>query len=157
GYSVSGGVVYRGQRIPSLYGAYVFADYVSGNIWSVHYENSQANDWQQLLTSTNGVASFGYDPANGDVLVIGHKSGKIYRLDYINIDAGDDIPPTLADTGIFKDTPKLTLKDGFIGYDVNTPFWSDGAIKRRWFAMLRNGNIEEGTNDTWSFPDGTIW
>jgi uncharacterized repeat protein (TIGR03806 family) len=157
GYSVTGGVVYRGQRIPSLYGAYIFADYVSGNIWSVKYENGQANDWRQLLTSTNGIASFGYDPANSDVLVIGHTSGKIYRLDYIGIDDGGDIPQTLADTGIFKDTPNLTLKDGFIGYDVNTPFWSDGALKRRWFAMLRSGNIEEGPNGTWTFPDGTIW
>jgi uncharacterized repeat protein (TIGR03806 family) len=157
GFSVTGGVVYRGDRIPSLYGNYVFADYVSGNIWSLHYDNGQTSDWKQLLTSTNGVAGFGYDPRNGDVLVLGHDSGKIYSLDYVSIDDGGNIPPTLADSGIFRDTPNLTLKDGFIAYDVNMPFWSDGAIKRRWFAMLQSGNIEEGSDGTWKFPDGTMW
>src|SRR4030095_5123450 len=37
GFSITGGVVYRGNRIPALYGAYVFGDYGSGNIWMLRY------------------------------------------------------------------------------------------------------------------------
>ena len=40
GYSVTGGVVYRGSRIPQLNGAYVFGDYGSGNIWTLRYDGS---------------------------------------------------------------------------------------------------------------------
>jgi glucose/arabinose dehydrogenase len=35
GCSVIGGVVYRGQAIPSLRGAYLFSDYCSGTLWAI--------------------------------------------------------------------------------------------------------------------------
>jgi glucose/arabinose dehydrogenase len=38
GSSVTGGLVYRGTRISQLYGAYVFGDYESGNIWILRYD-----------------------------------------------------------------------------------------------------------------------
>src|SRR5262249_46556512 len=40
GRAVIGGVVYTGNRIPQLTGAYVFGDYISGNIWSMRYNGS---------------------------------------------------------------------------------------------------------------------
>jgi len=56
GFSITVGVVYRGQRIPSLYGAYIFGDYVSGNVWSIRgaYEDDQwrvgRNGWESGFT-----------------------------------------------------------------------------------------------------------
>ncbi|MFZ4733904.1 MAG: PQQ-dependent sugar dehydrogenase, partial [Pirellulales bacterium] len=35
GNSITGGRVYRGGRITALHGAYVFADYVNGNVWAL--------------------------------------------------------------------------------------------------------------------------
>ncbi|RYD39065.1 MAG: hypothetical protein EOP85_16600, partial [Verrucomicrobiaceae bacterium] len=35
GQSITGGFIYRGSALPELTGKYVFADYVSGNIWSL--------------------------------------------------------------------------------------------------------------------------
>lgn len=163
GFSVTGGVVYRGDRIPSLYGAYVFADYVSGNLWSVRYENGQTNNWNQLLVLNDGsvaggIASFGYDPRNGDVLAVDHLHGKILRLDYIDMDEGSNLPLSLADTGLFSDVSNLTLKQGFVPYDVNMPFWSDGALKRRWFALLSaDSKIGQDSSGMWQFPDGAVW
>jgi hypothetical protein len=38
GKSITGGLVYRGQRLPELVGYYVYADYVSGKIWGLKYD-----------------------------------------------------------------------------------------------------------------------
>ena len=35
GCSVSGGFVYRGEGVPSLYGSYVYGDFCSGRIWAL--------------------------------------------------------------------------------------------------------------------------
>jgi glucose/arabinose dehydrogenase len=37
GKSITGGPVYRGERLPELEGHYLYADYVSGRIWALKY------------------------------------------------------------------------------------------------------------------------
>ena len=38
GRSITGGVVYRGARVPELNGAYLYADFVSMRIWALWYD-----------------------------------------------------------------------------------------------------------------------
>lgn len=38
GKSITGGFVYRGQRLPELIGYYVYADYVTGKTWGLKYD-----------------------------------------------------------------------------------------------------------------------
>jgi glucose/arabinose dehydrogenase len=38
GKSITGGLVYRGNRLPELVGYYIYADYVTGNIWGLKYD-----------------------------------------------------------------------------------------------------------------------
>src|SRR5207253_2721406 len=132
--SVIGGLVYRGQRLSQLSGAYVFCDYTTGNFWAFRYDGSQVNDFQQL-TAHAGMAGFGVDPTNGDILVADHDNGKIWRLDYQSTFTGTPLPATLADTGAFADLQNLNPNAGILPYDVNVPFWSDGARKQRWFSV----------------------
>lgn len=39
GKSITGGTVYRGERIPELRGHYLYADYVSGRLWALAYDD----------------------------------------------------------------------------------------------------------------------
>jgi glucose/arabinose dehydrogenase len=40
GKSITGGTVYRGKKFPELEGKYLYADYVSGLIWALHYDEA---------------------------------------------------------------------------------------------------------------------
>jgi glucose/arabinose dehydrogenase len=85
GYSVTGGYVYRGQS-PGLQGVYLFADFVTNQLWSFRVENGVkldfANRTAQLLPdigSVGNIASFAEDAA-GNLYVLG-LGGQIHRLD----------------------------------------------------------------------------
>ena len=83
GFSVTGGFVYRGSRLPELNGAYIFADYGSGRIWQMRYEvnNGVTNITPRAQIATrSGISCFGPDPANGDVLMGLVESDAIHRL-----------------------------------------------------------------------------
>ncbi len=68
------------------------------------------------------------------------------------------LPRTLADTGAFSDLVNLTPNAGIVPYDINVPFWSDGAHKKRWFSLPATDLAIGFERDSpWSFPVGTVW
>jgi len=156
GNAIIGGVVYRGSRLSQLYGAYVFSDNVSGNVWTLR-ANGTNQVPSQRITGAASPAAIGVDPRNGDVL-IAQLGGQIMRLNYDSSPVGTPLPPTLADTGAFSDLASLKVNPGIVGYEVNVPFWSDGAQKQRWFS-IPNLDATMGFNrdGNWSLPEGSIW
>lgn len=40
GLSITGGLVYRGSKLPELAGKYIYADYVTGKIWALTYDTA---------------------------------------------------------------------------------------------------------------------
>lgn len=155
GMSVTCGVVYRGNALPGLDGSLIFADYQSGNFWAMNVD-VQPYTRKRLLGAGTGIAGFGYDPRNGDVLVVHHDSGKILRLQYSS-GVPDNLPTTLSASGIFSDLSKLTPNTGIYGYDVNVPLWSDGALKQRWFSVPANQKMHFEPDGNWTFPSGSVW
>jgi glucose/arabinose dehydrogenase/mono/diheme cytochrome c family protein len=157
GNAVVGGLVYHGSRLPQLDGHYVFGDYLTGNIWALRYDGTNASQLRRL-TSQVGVASFGVDPSNQDILMTFPWVGaEIQRLIYRG-DAGALLPARLSDTGAFSSLAGLQPHSGIVAYEVNTPFWSDHALKRRWFAVPDPATfIGFSSNSNWSFPAGTVW
>lgn len=157
GTVVTGGVVYRGTRISQLFGAYIFADYASGNVWATFYNGTNATPFQRLA-GNGGIAGFGIDPSNGDVLMADQFLNRIRRLTYNATSVGANLPATLADTGAFTNLSTLTPHAGIVPYDLNVPFWSDNAKKTRWFS-IPNTNLDITFNRTnnWQFPTGTVW
>lgn len=77
GQSITGGVVYRGSKIRQLFGAYVFADFVSGKVWAL----SRAGDSVQTrqLTLLDNPINIGSD-SEGELLVTTAR-GEVYRVE----------------------------------------------------------------------------
>jgi uncharacterized repeat protein (TIGR03806 family) len=163
---VIGGVVSRGARLSQLYGAYLYAEYATGEIWYLRQTNGVLTQSNLLFNAGSGerIATFGTDPSNGDVLYAAHlttgfaTSARIKRIIYNSTTNGAPIPPTLAAAGVFANLTNLMPHAGIVPYDINVPFWSDHAIKSRWFSVP-NTNLTIGfnANVNWSFPTGTVW
>jgi mono/diheme cytochrome c family protein len=159
GNAVIGGVVYRGARLSQLYGAYIFSDNGSGSVWMLRYDGTNSTPFQRLTgnPTASGPSAFGVDPRNGDVLIAQLNNNQIGRLDYNSTNTGAALPATLSGTGAFSDLTTLTPSAGIVPYDINVPFWSDNAIKTRWFSVPNTSlTIGFNPNGNWSFPTGGV-
>ena len=76
--AVIGGVVYRGPGVPSLNGAYLYADYCSGEVWSLRYDGASVTDHTLLDDSLQYITAFGEDEG-GEAYLLSF-DGFIYRL-----------------------------------------------------------------------------
>ncbi len=79
GCSITGGYVYRGQEFPVLVGQYLFADYCTGIVWATARDASGTWHTRQVGKFDDTISSFGED-AVGELYVVGHGSGTIYKL-----------------------------------------------------------------------------
>ena len=88
GCSVTGGYVYRGSRVPSLRGVYVFGDACTGTVWGLTQSGGQMTGQQGLnldglsdATGSSGfsISSFGEDAA-GELYLLS-LGGGVYRFD----------------------------------------------------------------------------
>ncbi len=78
GCSITGGYVYRGSRIPSLDGAYVYGDFCSGKIWALRYDGSRVTESIQVADTRIRISSFGED-AEGELYIL-DLDGEIYKF-----------------------------------------------------------------------------
>ncbi len=155
GRAVIGGRVFHGSQYPDLKDKYVFGDFVSGHIWWLEGIENPTVTW---LASDPNLSSFGIDPSNGDLLVTSLLTGRIRRLVFVPPEQSAPLPQTLAATGIFRNLATLDTVDEFVPYDVNVTFWSDFALKKRWFSTEgTTGSFGFSTNDPWSSPIGARW
>jgi uncharacterized repeat protein (TIGR03806 family) len=104
---------------------------------------------------------------------VGAGSGQPYGLTsrlpmnaFLNLPttAAGSMPALLSQVGIFSNTPGMTPVTALIPYTPNTPLWSDGALKTRYFAVPNNGGtitpdeqIGFAPTGSWSFPAGTVF
>lgn len=63
GKSITGGHVYRGTKIPELVGSYLYADYVSGQVWALTYdfERKEVTANRTIRAKGTPVITFGED------------------------------------------------------------------------------------------------
>jgi uncharacterized repeat protein (TIGR03806 family) len=170
GRAVIGGYVYRGSEFAKdLGGKYIFGDNVMRTVWAL---DETATPVKKTLlcvmpkgtgpnsgTDYTGLSSFGTD-ADGEIYFCQMSSigGSIYKLQ-----RGGPPPPTrvmpklISQTGVFADLTNLSPADFLIPYTVNSPLWSDGAVKTRWFMLPTNTVIGFAANGEWTFPAGSVF
>jgi uncharacterized repeat protein (TIGR03806 family) len=170
GRAIIGGYVYRGREFAhDLGGKYIFGDNVMRTVWAL---DETTTPFKKILlcimpkgtgpnagTDYTGLSSFGTD-ANGEIYFCQMSSigGRIYKLQ-----RGGPPPPIkllpklLSQTGAFADLKNLSPADALIPYTVNSPLWSDGAVKSRWLVVPTNTVIGFAATGEWTFPAGTVF
>jgi uncharacterized repeat protein (TIGR03806 family) len=157
GVSITGGFVYRGTRLGSLTGRYLFADFGTGRTFA-HVPGSAP----RVLTAADAIATAAQpsafaEAADGELFVLGYGNGFVYSLQPAT-GGTDTIPASLVDTGCVDRTQPTRPSSGLIPYAPNAPFWSDGTAKERWIGLPASApnTISAGTDGDWSFPNGTV-
>ncbi|ACE85692.1 starch-binding protein [Cellvibrio japonicus] len=157
GFSIIGGVVYRGNQLPGLNGRFIFGDYVTKRIWSIVDGEAKAIVSEAF---PENIASFGTDLSGEDLLVstygveYGGRS-TIYRV-VDDAAAAVQIPAKLSATGLFADLQNLIPVNGVLEYSVNTQGWFDGAHVRHFIALPNDKNIGFDPTNKWDLPVGTV-
>ena len=155
GKSVTGGFVYRGSRLPELWGKYIFGDYETGRIWALERVQGGPPEVTLLTYSRKRISSFGEGP-DGELYVLTFDDN-VQQLERaappMNL---EPFPERLSETGCFSDTANLVLAPGVIPYDVNSPLWSDGAIKLRALALPRGGQMTYDADGVFGLPVGSV-
>ena len=84
GKSITGGLVYRGKRLPELIGHYLYADFVSGRMLALQYnsETGKVDKNYQIWEDGLPVIAFGEDEQGEIYYLVESSIGEnIYRLE----------------------------------------------------------------------------
>jgi len=94
GRSITGGYVYRGNRLLPYRGTYFFADYLSARVWSFRHDGINMHEFQEHTaqldpggTELSAISSFGEDAA-GELYIVS-LDGTIHKIVDLN---GAELP-----------------------------------------------------------------
>lgn len=155
GTSITGGHVYRGSRLPNLYGHYLFGDFVAGTLWATLRTGAGVSPKSVVTNQTGGFGIASMELIDEEIYIVNLGQGVIQTLSPTDDNAAS-VPQWLSQTGVFEDLTTLQTTPGLIPYDVNTPLWSDGSVKYRWLALPDTGAIRFATTGAWTFPTGAV-
>lgn len=167
--SLTGGVVYHGDRFPELRGCYLYGDYSTGRIWAAQHDGERVLRHDLIADTTLQITSFCVTD-RGDILMSDHQAaqqGGIHRLARRPPTPAvqRSFPQRLSESGLFASITDHTMAAGVIPYGVNSPLWSDGTHKVRFMAVpsrlgdqhqLEPEPIHVTNENGWQFPDGTV-
>lgn len=168
GNCVIGGYVYRGKQFADeLGGKYLFGDNGSGHIWAMSWNGRDTPTVDYLCNMPpgfgyTGLSSFGMDEKDELYMLKMGRPSKIYKLARADkssqpLTINLKVPKQLSQLGAFVDLTNLVTAPGIIPYGVNSPLWSDGALKERWIAVPASQQIAFSPSNSFSFPAGTVF
>ena len=152
GQSITGGHVYRGSRLPALYGKYIYGDYASGLIWTLTKDGNNSPSNELIYESFFNIPAFGVDK-NNELYILGF-NGKIYQFEQ-----SGGLPVSLTSfEGIQKDD-EVQLEwetDDEInnsGFEVQKKIGSEGVFSKIGFVPGQGSTTE---NTTYQYVDGSL-
>ncbi len=162
GSSITGGLYYQNINYPGLQNRYIFADYVSGNVWAT--DPFAEFPQREFIAGEPAIVGFLLDPSDQGILLLDRglvgneaSTGRVLKLKYGN-SSGENFPATLTETNFFSDIDTLSPNPGVIAYEPNLRFWSDHATKQRWFHIASpTETITFKPEDPWMYPIGMVW
>lgn len=174
GNAVTGGVVYRGEAVPTLKGAYLFGDSSGAKIWAVRNVDAivPSNDplqapAKELLFTGAPVSAFAEDQSGEVFATILYPStysintygpGTILALEEAPATTPDPTagpPALLSRTGCFEADAKTPVA-AMIPFAPTAELFSDNATKRRWFALPDDQAISLEADGDFAFPIGSV-
>ncbi|MEX0585308.1 MAG: PQQ-dependent sugar dehydrogenase, partial [Pirellulales bacterium] len=139
--SITGGIVYYGDRFPDLKGAYLYGDYSTGKIWGARYAGGKITWHKELADTSLQILAFAEDAA-GRVYIADY-TGQIYQLEpKPAVTQTAPFPQRLSETGLFTSVAEYRTHPALVPYEVNSPLWSDGAAKQRHIALPGRSSME---------------
>ncbi|MGC3968985.1 MAG: PQQ-dependent sugar dehydrogenase [Pirellulales bacterium] len=156
--SLTGGVVYHGEKFPELRGCYLYGDYSTGKIWAIRHDGERVTYHQEIADTTHAITGFGLD-SRGELLVCDYQPGEaggLYRFERTPPTEPSDFPRKLSESGLFEVGKGHTPVPGMIPYTVNSPLWSDVTYKERFLALPGDGVATYASRKSWDFPEGTV-
>lgn len=155
--SLTGGIVYYGERYPDLKGAYIYGDYATGHIWAAKHDGEKLLWHRKIAITPLKITSFSLD-SKGELLITDHAKageGGFYTFEPNPAPKESNFPRTLSASGLFDSVKGHKVKPSLMPYSINAPFWSDGAHKERFVAVPAGEGITF-TRGVWGFPDKTV-
>jgi uncharacterized repeat protein (TIGR03806 family) len=153
--SLTGGVVYRGDKLPDLRGAYVYGDWSTGKIFGIKHDKGRVTWHKELASTTLQITGFGLD-SHGELLIADHGGG-YYCLEPTPKEVNPaKFPTKLSETGLFTEVKGHRTHPALVPYTVNAALWSDGAEKERFIALPGATQIDFTPTRGWTFPEGAV-
>jgi glucose/arabinose dehydrogenase len=156
--SLTGGIVYYGTKHPSLRGAYVYGDHSTGKIWMVRHDGKRVVESREIADTTFAITGFGTD-SHGELLVYDYRpkgESAAYYLEAVPPQTEPStFPRRLSESGLFVAGAGHRTMPGVVPYTVNSPLWSDGTYKERFFAVPGEDKITP-SGRAWTFPEGAV-
>ena len=135
--SVTGGLVYRGDKLPDFKGRYFFGDWITRKFWAAKFDKEKILDVQEVAFAAVKPSCFEAD-IDGELLVLDYSEANqdagIYRI--VSNPAkrlqakdpeGTKFPLLLSQTGLYSDVAAHRPANGVGEYSLNAPMWVDGA------------------------------
>ena len=155
-FSLTGGYVYRGSAIPDLVGTYLFADFVSKEVFALGADAAGVPNFTTTATMVGtGIASFAEDRA-GELYLV-DLGGRLFRIDPAGPPVVDTFPRLLSQTGCMDPADTRELGSNVIPYQLNHAFYSDGASKHRGVGLPDNQTVTIETDGDLTAPIGTVF
>ncbi len=155
--SITGGFFWDSDRIPSLKGAYVYGDWMTGIMWALRYdsETEKVTSLIEIADTPHQIISFAKD-SDGEVLILAY-DGTIHRLienpRLSDATSTEPFPGKLSETGLFESVAEQTPSPGVYEYDINAHHWADGTTSRQWIGVVDENPLHLFEKSNWMTGD----